>query len=141
MVSVKCFYTYTYRLYASICTKERKRKEKERGTEGEGDERGERRKERVYGKCPIGVHRQVHRPYTVKRPYEVDSHSRSTINAGRFARASPNFHARSYYERLRLGATPQETGDEGSPPATRTKKGFVFRGYPRKLDVGTATSR
>ena len=76
------------------------------------------------------MHRQVQQPYKVKRPYEVDSHSRSTINAGRFARASPNFHARSYYERLRLGATPQETRDEGSPPATRTKKGFVFRGYP-----------
>lgn len=82
--------------------------------------------------------RQVHGPYKVKRPYEVGSHSGSTINAGRFARASPSFHARSYYERLRPG--PRRRKPEPRVSVT-TKKGFVFRGYPRKLDVGPATSR
>lgn len=61
--------------------------------------------------------RQVHYPYKVKRPYQVDSHSRSTINAGRFARASPNFHARSYYERLRPGPCRRK-------PETRVLSGY-----------------
>lgn len=59
-----------------------------------------KRNERVMGNV-LSSWRQVHGPYKVKRPYEVDSHSGSTINAGRFARASPSFHARSYYGRLR----------------------------------------
>ena len=124
-----------------ICEYMHERKKKKKRRERKRERGGGRRKERVYGKCPIGAHRQVHRPYTVKRPYEVDSHSRSTINAGRFARASPNFHARSYYERLHLGPRRRKPETRVLPRATRTKKGFVFRGYPRKLDVGTATSR
>lgn len=111
--------------------KEKKKRRSRSRNEAEGKKK---RNERVMGNVLSGW-RQVHGPYKVKRPYEVDSHSGSTINAGRFARASPSFHARSYYGRLRCERRRRKP-EPGPRVSVTTKKGVCFSWISTEIGRG-----
>ncbi|KAG7211047.1 hypothetical protein KM043_016408 [Ampulex compressa] len=111
------------------------KKKKRTGKEGEAPSRVEvtagyiKKKERVMGNV-LSRPGQVHRPYKVKRPYELDSHSGSTINAGRFARASPKL----IRDELLRTPTPRHRRRKPESEGLRDdKKGFVFRVCPTEI--------
>lgn len=81
--------------------------------------------------------RQVHRPYKVKRPYEVDSHFGSTIKRRVGTDSLVPRPASTLEELLRTPTpreTPQETRAEGSTATTR--KGVCFSWISMEIGRG-----
>lgn len=80
---------------------------------------------------------QVHRPYKVKRLYRGDSskHDKRGACDSFVACLSPNFHARSYYIRLRLRVAGNIVTSATTTTVRKREEGLFFSVYLRKLNV------